>query len=105
LQAVDAFRIFRSTIDALEVVFPAPPVVLNGVNVFNDGRIEPTVKVVRGMVLARFRLEQILDPTSSFCQTSPEQICLNFSLDQFLPKHSLGNHTEPTDANKLGSTK
>jgi hypothetical protein len=67
LEAVDAFRVFRPAVDPLEVVLPAAPVVLDGVNVLDDGGVEPAVEAVRWVVLAWPGLEQVLAPVSTFC--------------------------------------
>ena len=82
----------KPAIDALQTVFPASPVVLDGLDVFDDGGIQLAVKVVRRMRLARTRLEQVLDPQSALSQSLPKQVRLNLPLDQLFPKHSLRNH-------------
>ena len=62
LQAVDTFAVFTAAVDPLEVVFPAPPVVLDGVDVLDDAGVESPIEGVRGVRLPGLRFEQVLDP-------------------------------------------
>merc|ERR1719234_2403413 len=44
LKAVNSFAVLASAVDSLQVVFSTPPVVLNSVNVLDDGWIEPPIE-------------------------------------------------------------
>ncbi len=66
LKAVNALGVLGPTIDALKVVLAAPPVVLYGIYILDDWRVQPAIEVVRGVVLAGLGFEQVLNPASSF---------------------------------------
>jgi hypothetical protein len=53
-------------------VLPTSPVVLDGLDVFDDGGVQLAVKVVRRMRLAGSRLEKVLDPAPSLSQSFPK---------------------------------
>ena len=44
-------------------MFATPPVILNGVDIFDDGWIQASVEGVRGMGFTGFGFEEVLDPT------------------------------------------
>ena len=48
LKAINSFAVFTSAVDALEIVSSYSPIVLNGVDVFNDLRVEIAVVLMRG---------------------------------------------------------
>ena len=87
LEATDTFRVLGSTVDPLEVVLSATPIVLDGVNVFNDGGIESPVEGVVRVLFPGLGLKKELDPSPPLGQTPPKCVRVHFPLDQLLPQH------------------
>ena len=98
LQAVDTFAVFTAAVDPLEVVFPAPPVVLDGVNIVDDGGIQSPVEGVWRMRLPGLGFEQVLDPAASIREPLPQAVRVHLPLDQLLPQHPLGDDAGPLAA-------
>ena len=44
LQTIHSLAVLTPAVDPLQVVFPASPVVLDGVNIFDDGWVESPVE-------------------------------------------------------------
>ncbi len=95
LEAVDTLGVLRTAVDSLQVVLATPPVVLDRVNVLDDGRIELAVETVIWVRLAGLRLEQALDPTSAIGEAAPQCVGMHFTFDKLLPQHSLRNDSQP----------
>ena len=62
LQTVHPLAVLTPAVDPLQVVLPAPPVVLDGVDVLDDAGVESPIEGVRGVRLPGLRFEQVLDP-------------------------------------------
>ena len=52
LETVDTLGVLRPAVDALKVVLAAPPVVLNGIDVLDDGGVQSPIKIVGRVMLA-----------------------------------------------------
>ena len=104
LEAVHAFAILASAVDALQVVLPTPPVVLDGVNVLDDAGIQSPIEGVGWVSLPRFRLEQVLNPPSPVREPLPQTVGVDLPLYQLLPEHPLGNDPGPLPGDRAGVT-
>ena len=63
LKAVHSFAVFAATVNSLEVVTTNPPIVLNGIDIFNDLGVEIAVVLMRRWRLVDgFVFEQALTP-------------------------------------------
>ena len=58
-------------------MLPAPPVVLDGLDVLDDVGVEPPVERVVGMLLAGLGTEQELHPLAALGKALPQAVSVN----------------------------
>ena len=104
LEAVNAFAILASAVDALQVVLPAPPVVLDSVNVLDDAGVQSPIEGVGWVSLPGFRFEQVLNPPSPVREPLPQTVGVDLPFYQLLPEHPLGNDPGPLPGYRAGIT-
>ena len=70
LKAVHALAVLAPAVDSLQIMLPAPPVVLDGVNVLNDAGVQSPVEGMGWVRLPGLRFEQVLNPPTKYSITS-----------------------------------
>ena len=80
LKAVHALAVLAPAVDSLQIMLPAPPVVLDGVNVLDDAGIQSPVEGMGWMRLPGLRFEQVLNPPTNFSITSLKSLFFPFKL-------------------------
>ena len=89
LQTVHPLAVLTPAVDPLQVVLPAPPVVLDSVNVLDDAGVQSPIEGVGWVSLPGFRFEQVLNPPSPVREPLPQTVGVDLPFYQLLPEHPL----------------